>query len=96
MSRVTRHPLSMTVNRTSDFILNGATVFAVKGISMAANGQDKFYTLCIPAGSVESRQLLCELSLLSHGNVIKVEFDGRIAEDGYVNIDQLHDLEIRR
>lgn len=96
MSQVSRNTLSMTVNRTNDFVLSGTTVFAVKGVSAVAMGQDKFYTLCIPAGSVENRQTLCELSLLGHGSVIKVVFDGNIAEDGFVTVDQLHVLQIRR
>lgn len=96
MPQASPHTLSMTVNRTSDFVLNGNTIFAVKGISAVSQGQDKFFTLCIPACSVESRQLLCELSLLGHGSLIKVVFDGTIADDGYVTIDQLHVLQIRR
>ena len=109
MPQASRNTLSMTVNRTNDFVLNGTTIFAIKGVSCGpttvcnvngGNGvavrPDKFFTLCIPAGAVESRQLLCELSLLGHGSVIKVVFDGTIADDDYITVDQLHVLQIRR
>lgn len=87
--------LSMTVNRTSDFVLNGTTFFTVKGVTMR-DGQDRFFTLCIPASSVSSRQVLSELSLVSHGNLMELDFKGTITNDGFVAVDTVYSLQVRR
>ena len=95
MSRSSHNLQSLSVKRTSSFVMNGTTTFTVKGLGICPNGGgNKFFTLCIPVSGVSCRQVLSELSLLTSDCSIAVEFDGTIADDGFVTVETLRTLKV--
>jgi hypothetical protein len=95
MSKQSRNTVSMTVIRTGDFVNQGSTTFTVKGVDQRERGQ-KFFTLYIPVSSVSDRASLSELSLLTAGNQLTLDFEGTIDNEGFVYVDILHSLQVRR